>query len=215
MILGELAAAIWVSLKVSGLAALLASLAAVPAALFLAHRDFRGKRAILLVNQTWMAAPTVVIGLLFYFLLGRSGPLGRFGLLYTQGAMLIGQVVLILPLIMGFSYIALRQVDRKVRLTALTLGAAPAQAGRMVLREARFPLAVAVLAGFARAVSEVGIAMMLGGNIRGDTRNITTTIALQSAKGEFTAGIVLGVVLLVLTLGINAIVNAGVGRRDQ
>ncbi len=215
MIFRELTLAIWVSLKTSGLAALLASAVAVPAALFLAGRDFRGKRLVLLINQTWMAAPTVVIGLLFYSLLSRSGPFGRLGLLFTQTAMTIGQVFLILPLIVGFSYTALRQVDRRARLTALTLGATRRQAGWIVLREARFPLLVAVLAGFARAISEVGIAMMLGGNIRNATRNITTSIALETAKGEFQNGIVLGAVLLVITLGINLLVQTGLRGKDR
>jgi len=210
----ELLLAIWISLKTSGLAALAASLLAVPAALSLASREFRGKRALLLINQTWMAAPTVVIGLLFYYLLSRSGPFGRFGLLYTQTAMTIGQIFLILPLITGFSYTALRQVDRRARLTALTLGASRRQAGWVVLREAKFALLVAVLAGFARAVSEVGIAMMLGGNIRNATRNITTAIALESAKGEFTNGVILGAILLVLTLGINILVQVGLRSKD-
>jgi tungstate transport system permease protein len=215
MIFRELALAVWVSLKTSGLAALIASAAAVPAALFLAGRDFRGKRLILLINQTWMAAPTVVIGLLFYSLLSRSGPFGRLGLLYSQTAMTVGQVFLILPLIVGFSYTALRQVDKRARQTALTLGASRRQAGWIVLREARFPLLVAVLAGFARAVSEVGIAMMLGGNIRNVTRNITTSIALETAKGEFRNGVVLGVLLLVITLGINLLVQTGLRGRDR
>jgi tungstate transport system permease protein len=214
MIVRELLLAIWVSLKTSGLAALVASLLAVPAALFLSGTDFRGKRAVLLINQTWMAAPTVVIGLLFYALLGRSGPLGRLGLLYTQTAMTIGQVFLILPLIIGFSYTALRQVDRRARLTALTLGASPRQAGWVVLREAKFALLVAVLAGFARAVSEVGIAMMLGGNIRNATRNITTSIALETAKGEFSNGVALGAILLIITLGINVLVQVGLRSKE-
>ena len=215
MIFRELALAVWISLKTSGLAALIASGLAVPAALFLAGREFRGKRLILVINQTWMAAPTVVIGLLFYSLLSRSGPFGRFGLLYSQTAMTVGQIFLILPLIVGFSYTALRQVDRRARPTALTLGATPGQASRVVLREARFALLVAVLAGFARAVSEVGIAMMLGGNIRNVTRNITTSIALETAKGEFRNGVVLGVILLVITLGINILVQTGFRGRDR
>jgi tungstate transport system permease protein len=214
MIFYDLLQAIWISFKTSGLAALVASLLAVPAALFLSGNEFRGKKFLLVVNQTWMAAPTVVIGLLFYFVLGRSGPLGGLGLLYTQAAMTVGQIVLILPLIVGFSYTALRQVDRRARLTALALGATRRQAARVVLREARFPLAVAVLAGFARAVSEVGIAMMLGGNIRGATRNITTSIALETSKGEFANGVILGAVLLVVTLGINALVISGLRSRE-
>ncbi|OGD19690.1 MAG: hypothetical protein A2Y70_05250 [Candidatus Aminicenantes bacterium RBG_13_64_14] len=215
MIFRELALAIWVSLKTSGLAALVASALAVPAALFLAGRDFRGKRLVLLINQTWMAAPTVVIGLLFYSLLSRSGPLGGLGLLYTQAAMTVGQIFLILPLIVGFSYTALWQVDKRARLTALTLGASRRQAGWVVLREAKYALLIAVLAGFARAISEVGIAMMLGGNIRNATRNITTSIALETAKGEFRNGVVLGAVLLVITLGINLLVQTGLRGRDK
>ena len=215
MIFRELALAIWVSLKTSGLAALIASAVAVPAALFLAGRDFRGKKLVLLVIQTWMAAPTVVIGLLFYSLLGRSGLFGRLGLLYTQAAMTVGQVFLILPLIVGFSYTALRQVDKRARPTALTLGASRRQAGWIVLREAKYALLIAVLAGFARAISEVGIAMMLGGNIRNATRNITTSIALETAKGEFRNGVVLGAILLVITLGINLLVQTGLRGRDK
>jgi len=214
MIARELAFAVWVSLKTSGLAALIASAVAVPVALFLSGRDFRGKRIVLLVNQTWMAAPTVVIGLLFYSLLSRNGPLGGLGLLYTQTAMTVGQIFLIVPLVVGFSYTALRQVDRRARQTALTLGASTRQAGWIVLREARFPLLVAVLAGFARAISEVGVAMMLGGNIRYATRNITTSIALETAKGEFRNGVVLGILLLVITFGINILVQTGLRGRD-
>jgi len=215
MIFRELALAVGVSLKTSGLAALIASVVAVPAALFLAGHEFRGKKLILVVNQTWMAAPTVVIGLLFYSLLSRSGPFGSLGLLYTQTAMTIGQVFLILPLIVGFSYTALRQVDKRARPTALTLGATPRQAGWVVLREARYALLIAVLAGFARAVSEVGIAMMLGGNIRNATRNITTSIALETAKGEYRNGVVLGAILLAVTLGINILVQTGLRGRER
>ena len=215
MIARELALAVWVSLKTSGLSAAIASAVAVPLALFLSGREFRGKRIVLLINQTWMAAPTVVIGLLFYSLLSRNGPLGGLGLLYTQTAMTIGQTFLILPLVVGFSYTALRQVDRRARQTALTLGASRRQAGWIVLREARFPLLVAVLAGFARAISEVGIAMMLGGNIRNATRNITTSIALETSKGEFRNGVVLGVLLLIITLGINILVQTGLRGRDK
>jgi len=214
MIVYELLQAIWVSLKVSGAAALIASAMAVPLAIYLSGTQFAGKRFVLLVNQTLMAAPTVVIGLLLYFFFSRNGPLGRFGILYTQTTMMVGEIVLILPIIIGFAYTALRQVDAKARLTALSLGASQSQAGWVVVKEASFPLLVAILAGFARAISEVGVAMMLGGNIRGYTRNITTTIALESAKGEFTNGVILGVLLLGITLGINLLVNLGLRSKD-
>jgi len=215
MIARDLALAVWISLKTSGLSAVIASAIAVPVALFLSGREFRGKKLVLLINQTWMAAPTVVIGLLFYSLLSRNGPLGGLGLLYTQTAMTVGQTFLILPLVVGFSHTALSQVDRRARQTALTLGASRRQAGWIVLREARFPLLVAVLAGFARAISEVGIAMMLGGNIRNATRNITTSIALETSKGEFRNGVILGALLLVITLGINILVQTGLRGRDR
>jgi len=215
MIFLELAKAIWVSMKVSGVATLLASIMAVPLALLLAGTEFRGKRIVLLINQTLMAAPTVVIGLLLYFILSGSGPLGGLGLLYTQTAMIIGQTILILPLLIGFSYSALKHVDQKARMTALTLGASPSQAGWIVIKEAKFPLLFALLAGFARAVSEVGISMMLGGNIRGETRNITTFIALESSKGEFMNGVLLGIVLLCVTLGINLAVNLGLKTKES
>jgi tungstate transport system permease protein len=212
--IAELAGIIWISIRVSGIAALIASVLAVPLALLISSRSFAGKKLILLLNQTLMAAPTVVIGLLLYFMLSRNGVLGRFALLFTPAAMVIGQVILILPIIFGFSYSALRQVDKKARLTALSLGASSVQAGWIVIKEAKFPLVVAVLAGFARAISEVGVAMMLGGNIRHYTRTMTTAIALESSKGEFANGVILGVLLLIITLGINLVVNNGLGAKE-
>ena len=203
----ELAKIIWTSLRVSGLATVLAGVVAVPFALLLASVEFKGKRILVLIIQTLMATPTVVIGLILYFLLNRSGPLGRFGLLFTPTAMTIGEMILILPIIIGFSYGALRQVDERVRLTAKSLGASSFQLSWLVISEAKLPLTIAILAGFARAISEVGIAMMVGGNIKGYTRNITTTIALESSKGEFELALILGLVLLALTLGVNLFVN--------
>jgi len=210
----ELFQIIWLSIRVSGIAVLIAMVIAVPLALLLVYKPFRGKRYVILINQTLMAAPTVVIGLLLYFLLNRSGPLGRFGLLYTPTGIIIGQVVLILPIILGFSYTAISQVDKRAGLTAISLGASSYQTGWLVLGEAKFPLLVAILAGFARAFSEVGIAMMLGGNIRQYTRTITTAIALESAKGEFRNGVILGMILLAITLGINLLVNIGLRTKE-
>lgn len=206
MIIKEIIEAIEVSVKVSGVAALLASLLAVPAALFLASRDFRGKNIILLINQTWLATPTVVIGLLFYILLSRREIFGQFNLLYTQTAMTIGQIFLVFPLILGFAYSALQEKDKRCRMTALSLGATPKQASLIVLREAKTSLIIAILAGFGRAISEVGIAMMLGGNIKFETRNITTSIALETAKGDIDKSLILGFILLIITLSINLIV---------
>lgn len=204
--LSELLQIIWTSIKVSGLSVLIAAAVALPAAVALMVYRFPGRRALILINQTLMAAPTVVIGLLLYMLLSRSGPLGSLGLLYTPAAITIGQAVLVLPIITGFSYSALQQVDSRARLTAVSLGANSMQVGWLVIQEARLALVMAVLAAFARAISEIGIAMMLGGNIRHATRTMTTAIALESAKGDFTNSIILGCVLLVITLGINVAV---------
>ena len=212
--LSELAEIIWVSLKVSGLSVIIAGALALPTAVALLVYRFPGRRGLIVVNQTLMAAPTVVIGLLLYLLLSRSGPLGSLGLLYTPAAIVVGQAVLVLPIITGFSYSALQQVDSRARLTAVRLGASQMQAGWLVIREARLALVMAVLAAFARAISEIGIAMMLGGNIRHATRTMTTAIALESHKGDFTASIILGCVLLAITLGINLAVFSFTGSQE-
>jgi len=202
-----------VSLKVSLAATAAATAVSVPAGFTLAVREFRGKRPVVAVINTLMALPTVVVGLLVYMLLSRSGPLGELGILYTPAAMVVGQFILALPIVTAFTYAAASGVDERVLATARTLGAGPVQSAWMVLREAKLGIIAAVIAGFGRVVSEVGSAIMVGGNIRGYTRTMTTAIATETAKGNFALGITLGMLLLAIALSINLTVNSFLGRK--
>lgn len=202
-----------VSLRVSIAATALATFLSVPLGFFIAVRSFRGKRTLVAVINTLMAMPTVVVGLLVYILLSRSGLFGFLGILYTPTAMVIGQFVLALPIITALTYAATSSVDERVRKTAESLGASPSQSAWMVLREARLGIIAAMIAGFGRVIAEVGSAIMVGGNIKGYTRTMTTAIALETAKGNFALGITLGVILLVVALSINLLVDAFLGRK--
>ena len=213
MLASEVLEILGVSLRVSLTATVLAALASVPLGLVLALKRFPGRRVLVTVSHTLMALPTVVVGLLLYGLLSRSGPLGFLGLLYTPWAMIAGQFVLALPIITSLTYSAVVGVDPRVSCTALTLGARPWQAALTVLSEARFALLAAVAAGFGRVVTEVGAAIMLGGNIKGFTRTMTTAITLETAKGEFSLGITLGLILLAVALGVNLLIAVAVRRR--
>lgn len=188
--------AAWVTIKVGFWATILASLIGLPVGFLLAVGRFRGRGFAITLLQTSLGLPTVVIGLLAYGVLSRRGPLGFADLLFTPSAIVVGLVVLAVPLVAVFSMTSVASVDERVRDTALTLGASNRLVAWTVLREARFGMMAAVLAAFGRVSSEVGIAMMLGGNIEGYTRTLTTAIALESMKGEFGFGIALGVVLL-------------------
>lgn len=192
-----------VSLRVSTVSTLLAAAAGVPLGFLIATRDFRARGFTVTLLNTLLALPTVVIGLMAYSLLSRRGPLGSLGLLYTPAAMVIGQFVLALPIVTALSLAAIRGVDSRARETALTLGANARQAALAVLHEGRYALFAAVIAAFGRVFSEVGVSMMLGGNIRFYTRNITTAIALETGRGEFALGIALGLILLAVAFGIN------------
>ena len=202
-----------VSLRVSLCAVALATLVSVPAGFILAVSSFRGKRPLVTIINTLMAMPTVVIGLLVYILLSRSGPLGFLSILYTPTAMIVAQFILALPIITAFTYAAVSGVDERVRKTAESLGASPFQASWMVLKEGRLGIIAAILAGFGRVIAEVGSAIMVGGNIRGYTRTMTTAITLETAKGNFELGLTLGVILLVVALSITIIVVHSLGRR--
>jgi len=192
-----------VTLEVSFAATLIASLAGLPAGYLLAVGRFRGRGLAIASVQTLLGLPTVVIGLLAYGFISRRGPLGFADLLFTPSAIVVGLVVLALPIVIVFGMTAVASVDARARETALTLGASTARAAWAVVREARFGLVAAVLAGFGRVASEVGIAMMLGGNIEGYTRTLTTAIALESTKGEFGFGIALGAVLMAILFATN------------
>lgn len=202
----EFMAIVGVSLLVALTSTALATLSGVPFGVLVAHRSFPGRGGIITVLNTLMSLPTVVVGLTVYSVLSRRGPLGGLGLLYTRTAMVMGQWILAFPIVGGLTVAAVKGLDRRVHATALSLGASPGQGFRMFLHEARFGVLAAVVAGFGRVFAEVGVSMMLGGNIRGYTRNITTAIALETSKGEFALGIALGVVLLAVALAINVLV---------
>jgi tungstate transport system permease protein len=175
----------------------------LPAGIALGTVRFRGRSAVVAGLNTLMALPTVVVGLVVYALLSRSGLLGGLDLLYTRTAMVVGQTVLVIPLIAALVNAAVEKADPRIRLTALGLGAGRARASLTVASECRNALFAALAAGFGRVFSEVGVSMMLGGNIAGYTRNITTGIAFETGKGEFAVGIALGVVLLGVALALN------------
>lgn len=191
------------SLRVAVSATMIAAVLGIPLAYFVATREFKGKGALLTLFNTLMALPTVVVGLFCYSFLSRKGPLGFLDLLFTPSGIIIGDVILAFPLIVGLTIAAVHSVDPRARMTAASLGASPRQASITILAEARFGLMAALFNGFGRVVAEVGSAMMLGGNIRGYTRTITTAIALETSKGEFAFGMALGIILLTVALSVN------------
>ncbi len=194
-----------VSLKVSFISTIIATLIGVPLGFAIGSNDFYGKRLVAIILNTLMALPTVVIGLFVYTLLSRQGPLGSLGLLYTQTAMVIGQSILATPIIAALTMGAIANIDRRITMTALTLGATKIQTMITVLTESRSVIVAAIVAGFGRVFAEVGISMMVGGNIKLYTRNLTTAIALETNKGEFALGIALGIILLVIACCINIV----------
>jgi tungstate transport system permease protein len=199
--------AVWVSLYVSIIAIVLATLVGVPAGLAIGTCRFPGKRLVITLLNTLMALPTVVVGLVVYGFLSRMGPLGEWGLLFTPWAMVIGQVILATPIIANYTLGALSAADNRILPTTLTLGASRLQGSLQLLQEIRFGAMAAVIAGFGRVIAEVGVAMMLGGNIRGFTRTMTTAIALETSKGEFAFGLALGLFLMTVALVVNLFLN--------
>lgn len=196
-----------ISFEVSALALLIATPPALLLAFVLAYGQFPGRRLTIALFSTLLSVPTVVIGLTLYLLLSRQGPLGEWRLLFTQTAMVMGQVVLAFPMLVSIGHSALQAADRRAWETARTLGASHLRALLTITYEVRFGLLAAVLASFGRIISEVGASMMLGGNILHHTRNIPTAIALETSKGAFAQGIALGMVLLVLAFTLNALLH--------
>jgi len=201
----EVWGAVQVSVGVSVASLLLAALLGLPLGLLLGQARFRGKGALRAVVHALMATPTVLIGLLGYALLSRSGPLGGLGLLYTPTAMVLGQAALALPLVVGLSAAAVEKADPRIAQAALGLGASRGRALWVLSRERSPALWAALAVVFGRVFSEVGISFMLGGNILGYTRNIATGIAFETGRGEFALGVALGAVLLLVALGVNAL----------
>jgi len=212
----EMIVIVGVSLKVSCTSTLFASLLGVPLGFIVAFGSFHGKRMLITVLNTMLALPTVVIGLFVYAFISRRGIFGVFDLLYTQNSIIIGQTLLIIPVVTAFTIAAISRIDERYRKTAKTLGANRRQTGWVIFREARFGIVAAIIAAFGRVISEVGISMMLGGNIKGFTRTMTTAMALEYDKGAYTLAVALGIVLLTLSFGMNLLFHFFQGRvRNQ
>ena len=199
----ELVSIVLTSLKISVSSTIIASALSVPFGVWLGLTRARARRAIVAVLNSLMAVPTVVIGLFVYSLISRTGPLGGLGILFTPWAIVVGQVILSLPIVTSMVYGALGRLDPRLAETLVTLGASRLDMLRMVVRESRSAILSALLAGFGRVIGEVGVSMMLGGNIRWYTRTITTAIALETSKGEFELALALGLVLLLVALAVN------------
>jgi len=198
--------------KVAIAATVIACALGLPLGFVLATKPFWGRRAALTVVNTALAFPTVVVGLVLYGLLSRRGPLGGLGWLYTWQAIVIGDVLLAFPIAVALSAAAVQGVDPRIRRSAETLGAGPWRTGWTVAREARFALAAVLTAAFGQVVAEVGAAMIVGGNIRGATRTLTTAVALHTAQGDFGLALALGLILLLLALLVNVALQALQGR---
>ncbi len=202
------------SLRVALLATAIACALGIPFGLWLGTTAFAGRRLLLLVLNAALALPTVVIGLALYLLLSRHGPLGGLGLLFTWRAIVLAEIVLAFPIAAALSAAAVQSVDPRVRRTALTLGAGPWRAAWAVAREARLALLAAVAVAFGRVLSEVGAALIVGGNIRHETRTLTTAVTLATSQGHFAMAVALGLVLLALALTVNAMIQLLQGRGD-
>jgi tungstate transport system permease protein len=198
---------VFLSLRCSFWATLAASAIGLPLAFLLCYRDFALKRFIILVLNTLQSIPTVVVGLFLYVFISRRGIFGPLDLLYSPKAISLGQFFLILPLLTMFTLAALKRLDQRYHQTALTLGASDWQAFLVVFREARFALVAALCAAYGRGVAEVGVSMMLGGNIKGYTRTMTTAMALEYDKGEFITAVALGLVLLFVSFALNFVLS--------
>ncbi len=193
------------SLSVSITAIVIAALAGVAFAYLLSFKDFPARGVIISVLNTFMGLPPVVVGLFLYLILSRSGPLGFLGLLYTPSAMIIAQTVLAFPIVAAMSYSSITAVRPNIRLAALGLGATEMQASMVVLKDARYGIFSSVMAGLGRVMAEVGAVLIVGGNIAGYTRVMTTAIALEYDRGDFELAIALGMILLLLSLCINSV----------
>lgn len=198
---------VWISLKISLIATFFASIFGVLLGIGAAISEFTGKRLLQQLLNTLMAMPTVMIGLIFYGLLSRKGPFGEWGLLYTQTAVILGEACLVLPIIMNMTLVAVQSADPRLLPTLKMLGARTHQQIILILSELRFVILAGVITGFGRAIGEVGAAMMLGGNIQGSTRTMTTAIALETSKGDFELGLALGLLLLLIAFSVNLLLQ--------
>ena len=200
----DVVSAVWASLFVAANSIVLASLVGIPVGIYIGAEEFPLKRIVLVFLNSLMAMPTVVVGLLVYGLISRQGILGSWNLLFTPAGMIVGLTLLAVPIVANYSLSAVKGANPQIVPTALTLGASRLQSLVQLAREVRFGIFAAIIVGFGRVISEVGVAMMLGGNIRGYTRTMTTAIALQTSEGEFAYGLALGIILM----GVSSVINA-------
>lgn len=205
------------TLKVSGSATVISILLGLPVGLWLALNDFPGKKALLSIVNFGMGLPPVVVGLFVSLLLWRYGPLGSLGIMYTPLAMIIAQSVIASPIIAGLSFAAIGALPPNLRLQMLSLGASRWQASWILIKEAKLGLLAAVMAGFGGVVSEIGASMMVGGNIKGQTRVLTTATVMEVGKGNYDLAIALSLVLLLLSYGVVAALTfaQNYGKRDS
>jgi len=194
---------LWLSLVVSGTATMVALLIGIPLGAGLALGRFSGRRLVISTVNTGMGLPPVVVGLFVSILLWRSGPFGNLEILYTPVAIVIAQAVIAAPIVTGITMAAVQNVPAPFRLQLLALGASRAQMVWIVLREARLPMLTAVMAGFGGVISEIGASLMVGGNIKGQTRTLTTAMVLETGKGNFEVAIALALLLLLLIFAVN------------
>jgi tungstate transport system permease protein len=209
----EIVAVLWLSLQVSGTATLIALVLGIPAGAALALTRFRGRTFVVSAVNTGMGLPPVVVGLFVTILLWRSGPLGGWEALYTPAAIVLAQAVIAAPIVTGITLAAVQNVPAPFRLQLLALGASRSQMVWVVLREARLPMLAAVMAGFGGVISEIGASMMVGGNIRGQTRTLTTAMVLETGKGNFDVAIALSILLMLLVFAVNWALTAIQQRR--
>ena len=209
----EILGVLWLSLQVSGAATLIALLLGIPAGAVLALSRFPGRTLVVSAVNTGMGLPPVVVGLFVTILLWRSGPLGGWEILYTPAAIILAQAVIASPIVTGITLAAVQNVPAKFRLQLIALGASRPQMLWVTLREARLPMLAAVMAGFGGVISEIGASLMVGGNIKGHTRTLTTAMVLETGKGNFEIAIALSILLLLLVFGINWALTAIQQRR--
>jgi len=199
----ETYSAIWATVKVSSYSIGGSLIIGIPLGYCLGYFDFRGKKSLRTIVDTFMALPTVFIGLLVYAFLTHRGPLGSWGLLFTLPGIAVGQTILALPIVIGLSATAVESMDRKLRTTIISMGANRRQLFISSLWESRHGILAGAIAAYGRVMTEVGISMMVGGNIKWHTRTITTAIALETNKGQFGMGVALGLVLLAIAFSVN------------
>jgi tungstate transport system permease protein len=199
----EVLAVTLLSLKISGCATLASLLVGIPAGVFLALSDFPGRRLVISLVNTGMGLPPVVVGLFVTIFLWRNGPLGFLEILYTPLAMILAQSVIATPIVTGITIASIQSLPANLKLQILALGATRLQTVWILVRESRLPLLAAVMAGFGGVISEVGASIMVGGNIKGQTRVLTTATVMETGKGNFDVAIALSLILLLLAFGVN------------